>query len=79
MDERALQANLDVLKQVQSRSGCRIILALKGFAMFGVFPLLRQGLAGTTASSLNEARLGREEFAGFMAGKKRQTLPRWGI
>ncbi|MFN2351802.1 MAG: alanine racemase, partial [Kiritimatiellia bacterium] len=64
VDETALQSNLEVLQEVQRRGGCRIILALKGFAMFSVFPLLRRGLAGTTASSLHEARLGREEFGG---------------
>ncbi len=64
VDEAALQANMDILAAVRRRAECRIILALKGFAMFGVFPLMRKALDGTTASSLNEARLGREEFGG---------------
>ncbi|MEZ4567714.1 MAG: hypothetical protein R2860_12435 [Desulfobacterales bacterium] len=38
------------------------MLALKGFAMFSVFPLIRKTLFGVCASSPNEARLGREEF-----------------
>ena len=62
--EGALDRNLRVLSDVQDRTGCKIILALKGFAMWSTFPMIRRHLAGTTASSLNEARLGREEFGG---------------
>ena len=51
-----------VLDSVQERTGCKIIMALKGFAMFGVFPLIREHLCGVAASSLHEARLGYEEF-----------------
>lgn len=50
------------MRYVQQESGAKIILALKGFAMFSTFPLVRQYLHGTTASSLHEARLGYEEF-----------------
>ena len=63
-DEAALQRNCELLARVQQESGGRIILALKGFAMFSVFPLVHRYLVGTTASSLNEARLGAEEFGG---------------
>jgi carboxynorspermidine decarboxylase len=62
IDEAALERNLKVLESVQQRTGCTIIMALKGFAMFSVFPLIRQYLHGVTASSLDEARLGYEEF-----------------
>jgi carboxynorspermidine decarboxylase len=62
VDEGALERNLRVLDSVQRRSGCKIIMALKGFAMFSVFPLIREYLHGVTASSLDEARLGFEEF-----------------
>jgi len=62
VDEPGLIRNLEVLNSVQKRTGCKIIMALKGFAMFGVFPLIRQHLWGVTASSLHEARLGYEEF-----------------
>jgi carboxynorspermidine decarboxylase len=72
VDETRLAANLDVLDFVQRRCGVKILLALKGFAMFSVFPLLRNVLYGTSASSPYEARLGREEFGGevhcFAAG-----------
>jgi len=64
LDMAALRRNLAILQTVQDRTGCRILLALKGFAMFSVFPLLRQTLAGVCASSPHEARLGREEFGG---------------
>jgi len=62
VDEAALERNLKILDSVQQRTGCRIIMALKGFAMFSVFPLIRKYLHGTAASSLDEARLGFEEF-----------------
>lgn len=64
VSEPALRHNLDILRTVKERTGCRILLALKGFAMFRVFPLLRETLDGTCASSPHEARLGREEFGG---------------
>jgi carboxynorspermidine decarboxylase len=61
-DEDALQHNLEVLDLVQQRTGCRILLSLKGFATFSMFPQIRQVLHGICASSPHEARLGREEF-----------------
>jgi carboxynorspermidine decarboxylase len=64
VDEALLKKNLEVLKTVQEKTNCSIILALKGFAMFSTFPLIREYLSGTTASSLDEARLGYEEFGG---------------
>ena len=62
VDERLLERNLEILRSVQNRTGCRILLALKGFSMYAVFPLIGRTLAGVTASSLFEARLGREEM-----------------
>lgn len=62
VDEAALQRNLQILDSVQQRTGCRILMALKGFAMFSLFPLIRRTLSGIAASSLDEARLGFEEF-----------------
>ena len=61
--DRLLQ-NLAILRQVQEASECTILLALKAFAMVRVFPLLKQTVKGTAASSLNEAKLGCEEFGG---------------
>ncbi|MFL0506697.1 carboxynorspermidine decarboxylase [Ureibacillus sp. 179-F W5.1 NHS] len=62
VDERLLLRNLEILKSVQDRTGCDILLALKGFSMFSTFPMVRQYLKGITSSSLFEARLGYEEF-----------------
>jgi carboxynorspermidine decarboxylase len=59
-----LESNLKILDQVQRDSGASILLALKGFAMFGVFPMVRKYLKGTCASGPHEARLGFEEFGG---------------
>lgn len=62
VDENVIERNLDILDSVQRRTGCKIILALKGFAMFSLFPMIRETLRGVAASSLDEARLGFEEF-----------------
>ena len=62
VDEGLLVDNLTVLGRVKARTGCRILLALKCFAMFRVFPLLAEVLDGVCCSSPHEARLGREEF-----------------
>ena len=64
VDEGLLRRNLQVLGDVQQRTGCKIILALKGFAMFSVFPVIKEYLSGVSASSLDEARLGSERFGG---------------
>jgi carboxynorspermidine decarboxylase len=66
IDKGALRRNLATLADVQKRTGCTILLALKGFAMFSVFPEVRKSLPGISASSLNEARLGHEEFGGML-------------
>jgi carboxynorspermidine decarboxylase len=55
--EEALEANLQLLNLVQKEAGVSIICALKGFAFWHSFPLIRQYLSGATASSLNEAQL----------------------
>ena len=64
LEEARLRANLERLAEVQDRSGAEILCALKGFAMYGSFPLVRQYVAGVTASSLAEAMLGIEELVG---------------
>ena len=62
LEERLLRRNLKRLAHVREQAGIQIILALKGFAMWRAFPLVRQYLDGATASSLNEARLCYEEM-----------------
>lgn len=64
VDEGAVSRNLAVLAAVKQRTGCRILLALKAFAMYSLFPLISRTLDGVCASSPHEARLGREEFGG---------------
>jgi len=59
-----LRKNLEIIAEVRQKTGCRILLALKGFAMFSTFPLISRYLQGTCASSPHEARLGKEEFGG---------------
>ena len=62
VDLGRLRHNLAILDSVQKRSGAKILMALKAFSMWGVFPLIRETLFGVCASSPWEARLGREEF-----------------
>jgi carboxynorspermidine decarboxylase len=64
VDLGRLRHNLAILDEVQRRSGAKILMALKAFAMWSVFPLIRSTLHGVCASSPWEARLGREEFGG---------------
>jgi len=64
VDEVLLQKNCALLKSVMDRTGATILLAMKGFAMWSAFPIIREYLPGTTASALNEALLGHEEFGG---------------
>jgi len=62
IDELAIEDNCRVLAGVQARTGCRILMALKGFTIPDLFPLISGYLHGTCASGLYEARLGRERF-----------------
>jgi len=61
-EEELLEKNLKLLAYVQEQSGAKIILALKGFAMWSTFDLVSKYLKGCTASGLHEAQLAREEF-----------------
>lgn len=62
LEENLLLKNLRLLQRVQQEAGIEIICALKGFSFYHEFPLVRQYLAGATASSLHEARLAFEEM-----------------
>lgn len=64
VDLAALRRNLSILESVSNEADCTIVLALKGFSMWSVFPLIRQYLKGCCASGIWEARLAREEFGG---------------
>lgn len=71
--EKLLKKNLELLDDVQKRSGAKIILALKGFAMWSTFDLVSKYLRGCTASGLYEARLARDEFTGFTSNTEVHT------
>ncbi|MBP5282463.1 MAG: carboxynorspermidine decarboxylase [Lachnospiraceae bacterium] len=62
LDEKVVKENGEVLGQVQEHTGCRILLAQKAFSNYDLYPALASHLAGTEASGVYEARLGREEM-----------------
>jgi len=64
-EEKLLERNLQILDTIQEKSGAKVIVALKGFAMFATFSLVAKYLKGCTASGLYEAKLAREEFCKF--------------
>jgi carboxynorspermidine decarboxylase len=66
LEERLLRQNLSLIRSVMNEAGCQIILALKGFSMFSVFPIVKEYLPGATASSLNEIKL-VNEYLGYRA------------
>lgn len=57
LEEEKLIRNLTILKNVQEKSGANILMALKAFSMYHVFPLIKQYLHGAATSSVNEAKL----------------------
>lgn len=61
-EEKLLKKNLELLKEVQDKAGIKILLALKGFALWSSFDLCKQYLQGCCASGLHEAILAKEEF-----------------
>lgn len=62
LEERLLRRNLSLIKGVAERAGVEIILAFKAYALWKTFPIFREYISHTTASSLSEARLAYEEF-----------------
>ena len=62
IDEEQLRKNGEILLDIQKRTGCKILLAQKAFSNFDVYPLLASYLAGTEASGLYEARLGKTKM-----------------
>jgi carboxynorspermidine decarboxylase len=63
-EEAALEKNLQLLSYVKEKSGCKILLALKGFSFYHCEPLVSKYLDGCCASGLWEAKLSSEEFGG---------------
>lgn len=64
LDKTKLLSNMQTIKRLAALSGAKPLLALKCFASWGVFDLMREFMAGTTSSSLYELRLGAQEFGG---------------
>ena len=62
LDESLLTANLHLIRDVGQRADVDIILALKGFAMWGVFPLIKPYIQAVSASSIYEAQLANDEM-----------------
>ena len=62
LEEERLRANLSLIQRVASEAGIEIILAFKAYALWKTFPIFREYILATTASSLYEARLAFEEF-----------------
>lgn len=60
LDEIRLRKNLELICSVKQRAGVEIIMAFKAFAMWSAFPIIREYIPYTTASSLSEAKLAVE-------------------
>lgn len=62
IDENKLRANLELIRDTAELAGVEIILAFKAYALWKTFPIFREYIGGTTASSVNEALLAYREF-----------------
>lgn len=82
IDMDRLKENLEILKGVSDRTGCRILLAQKAFSAYRTYPLIGSYLAGATASGLYEAKLCKEEMPKhmetifFRRRFRKRTLPK---
>jgi len=64
IDKSALLRNMRIIQHVRENSGAKVVLALKCFATWSVFDLMREYMDGTTSSSLFEVKLGHDKFGG---------------
>ena len=64
IDKAKLLRNMEKIAYVREHSGAKALLALKCFATWSVFDLMSQYMDGTTSSSLNEVKLGKQKFGG---------------
>jgi len=62
LDEVRFRKNLELIRSVKERAGVEIILAFKAFSMWSVFPIVREYIPYSTASSVAEAQLAFEEM-----------------
>lgn len=79
MEEELLRKNLSLIKSVKDRAGVNIILAFKAFAMWKSFPIIREYIPYSTASSVFEAQLAYEEMKSpahtFSPGYTNENFP----
>lgn len=62
--EEKLRLNLELIARVKKEAGVNIIMAFKANALWKTFPIIKEYVRDSTASSLNEMRLGNEELGG---------------
>lgn len=62
--EDRLRRNLELIKRVSEDAGVNIIMAFKANALWKTFPVIKEYIRESTASSLNEMKLGNEELGG---------------
>ena len=62
LEEKHLRRNIEILDEIQQKSGAKILLALKGYALWASFSMIKEKLRGCCASGLHEAILASEEF-----------------
>ncbi|WRF01389.1 carboxynorspermidine decarboxylase [Helicobacter pylori] len=70
LESERLEKNAKILEIVRQQSGAKVLLALKGYAFWREFGILRQRLNGCCASGLYEAKLAFEEFGGRESHKE---------
>ncbi|GAA9282396.1 carboxynorspermidine decarboxylase [Helicobacter pylori] len=70
LESERLEKNAKILEIVRQQSGAKVLLALKGYAFWREFGILRQKLNGCCASGLYEAKLAFEEFGGRESQKE---------
>ncbi len=63
LEEEKLQKNLEIISNIKKQSGAKVLLALKGYALWKSFPLIKPYLDGCCASGLHEAKLADETFS----------------
>ena len=63
LEETLLQKNLELIEKIKNKTGAKVLLALKGYALWKSFPLIKPYLDGCCASGLHEAKLAHETFS----------------
>ena len=63
LEETLLKKNLELIEEIKNKTGAKVLLALKGYALWKSFPLINPYLDGCCASGLHEAKLAHETFS----------------